>query len=270
MTHTYSISGMTCEHCVAKVQKALEDVHGIQSVQVSLDPPQAIITMHHHVTVEKLNEAVAAAGDYALATEKGAVSGTKDHLAELTEHGHEAAISNDNHQGMDHSKMNHGEMDHSKMDHATTDHSKMDHSGHSNHGDHHRMMIEDFKRRFWISLVLMLPVLILAPMIQNFLGVSWTFTGDRYLQFVLSSIIYFYGGWPFLKGLKEELGKRAPGMMTLIAIAISAAYIYSSAVVFGLEGKTFFGNWPPSLWSCCLGTGSRCARYSVLVKRWRR
>jgi Cu2+-exporting ATPase len=235
MTHTYSISGMTCEHCVAKVQKALEDVHGIQSVQVSLDPPQAIITMHHHVTVEKLNEAVAAVGDYALATEKGAVSGTKDHLAELTEHGHEAAISNDNHQGMDHSKMNHGE-----MDHATTDHSKMDHSGHSNHGDHHRMMIEDFKRRFWISLVLMLPVLILAPMIQNFLGVSWTFTGDRYLQFVLSSIIYFYGGWPFLKGLKEELGKRAPGMMTLIAIAISAAYIYSSAVVFGLEGKTFF------------------------------
>lgn len=120
--------------------------------------------------------------------------------------------------GMDHSKMDHGDVDHSKMDHA-----KMDHSGHASHGDHHRMMIEDFKRRFWVSLILMLPVLLLAPMIQNFMGVSWTFPGDRYLQFVLSSIIYFYGGWPFLKGLKEELGKSTPGMMTLIAVAITAA-----------------------------------------------
>lgn len=101
-------------------------------------------------------------------------------------------------------------------------------------------MIEDFKRRFWVSLVLTLPVLLLAPMIQNLLGISWSFGGDRYVLFALSTIIYFYGGWPFLKGLVEELKQKTPGMMTLIAVAISAAYLYSSAVVFGLEGKTFF------------------------------
>ncbi|WP_367392993.1 copper-translocating P-type ATPase [Lewinella sp. LCG006] len=115
-----------------------------------------------------------------------------------------------------------------------------DHAQHHNHQDHHRMMIKDFKRRFWVSLVLTLPVLLLAPMIQNLLGLSWSFNGDRYVLFALSSIIYFYGGWPFLKGLVDELKKKSPGMMTLIAVAISAAYLYSSAVVFGLEGKTFF------------------------------
>jgi Cu2+-exporting ATPase len=217
MTHTYSIFGMTSDHCVSKVQKALEAINGIPSAQVNLDPPQAVITMHHHVSTEELNAALSAVGDYRITPQTDSVITTKDHLAELTEHGHEAATSKDNHQGMDHSKMDH-----------------------SDHGDHHRMMIEDFKRRFLVSLILMLPVLLLAPMIQNFLGVTWTFPGDRYVQFVLSSIIYFYGGWPFLKGLKEELGKRTPGMMTLIAVAITAAYVYSSAVVFGLEGKTFF------------------------------
>lgn len=102
------------------------------------------------------------------------------------------------------------------------------------------MMIDDFRRRFWVSLGLMLPVLILAPMIQGFLGVDWRFPGDRYLQFSLSTAIYFYGGWPFLSGLVGEVRKGKPGMMTLIGVAITAAYVYSSAVVFGLEGKTFF------------------------------
>ncbi|NJC25851.1 heavy metal translocating P-type ATPase [Neolewinella antarctica] len=238
MIHAYAISGMTCDHCVDTVQKALEAVPGVSSAEVNLDPPQAAITMHHHVSTEQLNAALSAAGNYQLAPESGPVTATKDHLAELTEHGHEAAISKENHQGMNHDKMDHGVMDHGKMGQEKMDHSE--HEGHGNHGDHHRMMIEDFKRRFWVSLILMLPVLLLAPMIQNFLGVTWTFPGDRYLQFVLSSVIYFYGGWPFLKGLKEELGKRTPGMMTLIAVAITAAYVYSSAVVFGLEGKTFF------------------------------
>lgn len=77
-------------------------------------------------------------------------------------------------------------------------------------------------------------------MIQRFLGLDWSFSGSMYILFALSSIIYFYGGYPFLKGLVEEVGKKEPGMMTLIAVAISAAYLYSSAVVFGLDGKTFF------------------------------
>jgi Cu2+-exporting ATPase len=103
-------------------------------------------------------------------------------------------------------------------------------------------MVADFRRRFWISLILTIPVLALAPMIQGLLGLreTLTFPGDGYLQFAFASIVYFYGGWPFLKGFLSELQKRTPGMMTLIAVAISVAYLYSSAVVFGLPGEVFF------------------------------
>jgi P-type Cu2+ transporter len=106
--------------------------------------------------------------------------------------------------------------------------------------DHHKMMIADFKKRFWVSLILSIPVLVLSPMIQEFIGIKWEFTGSIYLLFLLSSATFFYGGWPFLKGLKDELKNGAPGMMTLIAVAITVAYVYSSAVVFGLQGKMFF------------------------------
>ena len=121
----------------------------------------------------------------------------------------------------------------------------MNHSCHGNsHGqdghDHHRMMIKDFQKRFFVSTLLTLPVLLLSPMIQEFLHFSLRFPGDVYLLFLLSSVIYFFGGWPFLKGLFHELQQKAPGMMTLIALAISVAYFYSSAVVFGLPGKMFF------------------------------
>jgi Cu2+-exporting ATPase len=103
-------------------------------------------------------------------------------------------------------------------------------------------MISDFRKRFWISLLLTIPVLALSPMIQHALGVgeSWRFPGDTYLLTALSSVIYFYGGWPFLDGLRQEIANRAPGMMTLIGVAISAAYIYSLATVFGLTGNDFF------------------------------
>ena len=112
---------------------------------------------------------------------------------------------------------------------------------HTGHGGH-RAMIEDFKKRFWISLVLTVPVLLLSPVIKQFLHIEKTlsFPGDIYVLFLLSSLIFFYGGWPFLKGLVSELSSRKPGMMTLIAIAISVAYIYSSLVVFGLSGMMFF------------------------------
>ena len=104
----------------------------------------------------------------------------------------------------------------------------------------HQKMLEDFKKRFKISLIITLPILVLSPMIQSFLNYSVEFTGSKYLLFLLSTIIFFYGGWPFLSGLKDELSDKNPGMMTLIALAISVAYFYSSAVVFGLEGRFFF------------------------------
>ena len=110
------------------------------------------------------------------------------------------------------------------------------------HHDHHKQMAEDFKRRFWISLIVTIPILVLSHMIQGFLGFgdSLQFEGDLYISFVLSSFVFFYGGWPFLRGLYDELGQKEPGMMTLIGLAITVAYVYSSVVVFGVEGEVFF------------------------------
>lgn len=102
------------------------------------------------------------------------------------------------------------------------------------------MMIEDFKRRLFISLIVTIPILILSPMIQEWTNIEITFTGSNYVLFALATFIYFYGGWPFLTGLKDELKEKKPGMMTLIAMANSVAYLYSTATIFGLEGNDFF------------------------------
>ncbi|MFH1283813.1 MAG: copper-translocating P-type ATPase [bacterium] len=116
------------------------------------------------------------------------------------------------------------------------------HMGGGGHASHHAHMVADFKKRFWISLIITIPILILSPMIQKFIGLREViqFPGDMYLLFSLASLVFFYGGWPFLKGIYNELKNKQPGMMTLIAVAIATAYVYSSAVVFGLSGKIFF------------------------------
>ncbi|WP_369811379.1 copper-translocating P-type ATPase [Rubrivirga sp. SAORIC476] len=108
--------------------------------------------------------------------------------------------------------------------------------------DHHAMMVADFRRRFWVSLVLSVPVLLLSPAIQAFLrlGDALRFPGDALVVFALSTVVFFYGGWPFLKGFVSEVKGGRPGMMTLISVAITTAYVYSTAVVFGLEGMPFF------------------------------
>jgi P-type Cu2+ transporter len=116
------------------------------------------------------------------------------------------------------------------------------HGGGGHDDSHHAAMIADFRRRFWVSLALTVPILLLSPMIRGFLGLEETlgFTGDRYVLLALSTVVYGYGGWPFLTGLVSELRERAPGMMTLIALALTVAFAYSAAVVLGLEGKVFF------------------------------
>jgi Cu2+-exporting ATPase len=118
-------------------------------------------------------------------------------------------------------------------------HMEHGHAGHD-HSMHHRMMIQDFKRRFIVCLILTVPILLLSPMIQKGLGFALQFTGSLYVLFALSTFVFFYGGWPFLKGLFQELGNKTPGMMTLIALAISVAYFYSAVVIFGVQGKIFF------------------------------
>ncbi len=124
-------------------------------------------------------------------------------------------------------------------------HEMAEHKGHGaakGHGEHHAHMVADFRKRFWVSLIITVPILLLSPMIQEFLGFreAARFAGDLYLLWALSSVVFFYGGWPFLRGIAEELGKRQPAMMTLIAVAIATAYFYSSIVVFGLPGKVLF------------------------------
>ncbi len=101
-------------------------------------------------------------------------------------------------------------------------------------------MIMDFKKRFRVSLLLTLPVLVLSPMVQDLLGFRVTFRFDQYLLFIFSTAIYIYGGWPFLSGMAREMKEKQPGMMTLIAVAVTVAWAYSSATVMGVEGRTFF------------------------------
>jgi Cu2+-exporting ATPase len=127
---------------------------------------------------------------------------------------------------------------HHEMGHKT----KSDDHDHDGGGHDHHHMIADYKRRFLICLILTVPILILSPHIQHIFGVHdiLMFPGDVYILFTLSSVVYFYGGYPFFQGIYKELKVRNPGMMTLVAVAITTAYLYSSAVVFGLKGELFF------------------------------
>ena len=115
-----------------------------------------------------------------------------------------------------------------------------EHGEHPVHDDHHAMMVADFRKRFFIALIITVPILLLSPMIQMFIGVDWRFTGDSYLLFGLSTILFIYGGKPFLTGARDELKKKSPAMMSLIALSITIAYIYSTLTVFVITGDDFF------------------------------
>ncbi len=122
--------------------------------------------------------------------------------------------------------------------HSMHDHSHNDNKGNFNkHAGHHT---GDFLRRFWISLIITIPILALSHMIQQWLGFSLSFGGDKYILLLLGTVIYVYGGLPFLKGMVGEIRAKAIGMMTLVALAISVAYFYSVAVALGVKGMDFF------------------------------
>lgn len=154
-------------------------------------------------------------------------------------------MNNINHSNSSNKIESHNEHDHSRINKKHS-HQEMNNKSNSknehNHHDHHTHMVDDFKKRFWISLIASIPILLLSPLIQEFIGLKDTFNfpGNLYLLFTLSSFVFFYGGFPFLKGLVDELKKMQPGMMTLISLAISVAYLYSTAVVFGVRGEVFF------------------------------
>lgn len=152
------------------------------------------------------------------------------------QHGQQHSGTHEVHEGHE-EHMGHGEAG-KKAEHE-------EHMEHDEHAEkhvhtHHQHMMLEFKRRFYVCAVVTIPILILSPFIQSVLGFSFRFDGDIYVLFALSSFVYFYGGYPFIRGFVDEMRKRLPGMMTLISVAITAAYVYSSAVIFGLEGKVFF------------------------------
>ncbi len=128
------------------------------------------------------------------------------------------------------------------------EHGHDDHAGHGNHGEHghhdhtghHRQMIADFRRRFFVSMAASVPILVLSPFVQEVFGFQVSVPGGTWIVLVLATFVYGYGGWPFLKGLVQELGDRQPGMMTLIALAITVAWAFSTAVALGFPGRPFF------------------------------
>lgn len=131
-------------------------------------------------------------------------------------------------------------MEHQHTSHDHSQHSMnppAEHEGHDKHAGHH---VADFWKRFIISTVVSIPVLALSPMIQQWIGFKFAFSGDRYVLAVLSTFIFIYGGYPFLKGLYDEVKDHAIGMMTLIGVAITVAWAYSVAITFGLPGMDFY------------------------------
>jgi len=131
-------------------------------------------------------------------------------------------------------------MEHQHISHEHSQHDMNSHESHEAHDKHAGHNVADFWKRFIICSIVSIPVLALSHMIQQWLGFEFAFAGDKYLLAVLSTFIFIYGGYPFLKGLYDEVKDKAIGMMTLIGVAISVAWAYSVAITFGLQGMDFY------------------------------
>ena len=141
----------------------------------------------------------------------------------------ESAHSNEKQMKHDHSQMDHSmHMEHNHGDIA--DSKEMDHSMHMDHdhgGMDHSMHMGNFKQKFWLSLILAIPIILFSPMMGMEFPFQITFPGSDWLVLILATILFIYGGQPFLSGAKMELKQKSPAMMTLIAMGITVAYIYS-------------------------------------------
>lgn len=126
-------------------------------------------------------------------------------------------------------------MDHSHHEHHHDNNERQEHDKHAGHS------VAMFKDKFWLSLLLTIPVLVYSEMIQHWLNITPpAFPGSQYVPFVLSTVIFFYGGMVFIRSALGELKAKLPGMMTLISLAIITAYVYSIATQFFIEGEGFF------------------------------
>ncbi|MBE7555571.1 MAG: copper-translocating P-type ATPase [Anaerolineales bacterium] len=171
------------------------------------------------------------------------------HKSESHTVGHQAATeviqegAVDEHAGAPAPQTHAESLQHEAMDMAVHGHD-VDHAAHeASHGAHvdHTGHEQMFRRRFWVCLILSIPVLLYSPMIQEWFGFQMpAFPGSAWLTPILSVIIFFYGGLPFLQMAGPELQNRRPGMMTLISLAITVAFVYSLGVLIIPAGESFF------------------------------
>ena len=251
--HHYVLHGLQTQEQAQAVQQALLRQPGVQDAHVSVQPPEVHLTVDTHPSMNALQQAISQVGGFHLMEKQVEVNHHHGHhsmpaeqnvpVAPAHHHAEEPPaeqqalqhIGHDEHSGPDREHHPHAEMDHAGMDHGAM--------GHANHGigHDHGAMIADFLRRFWVCLLLSVPVVALSMMFQELAGYTLDFAFREPLVIALATLIYFYGGWPFLSGMIGELRTRRPGMMTLVAVAITAAYAYSVAVSVGwLRGMDFF------------------------------
>lgn len=168
-------------------------------------------------------------------------------MTEHEEHTHDhhdggTAVPHQEHQEKEHTNHSHQHMEQDHSAHqAGGSHDEHDkhsqHGGHGSHAGHEKM----FRERFWVSLALSIPVLIYSPALQGWLGYTApAFPGSQWITPVLAVVIFIYGGLPFLRMATWELRDRQPGMMTLISLAITVAFVYSLVALFADLGDTFF------------------------------
>ena len=120
---------------------------------------------------------------------------------------------------------------------GTAHHAGAAHEAHAAHDKHAGHSVAMFRDRFWLSLLLTIPTLVWGHMLQQALGYGApAFPGSRWIPALFGAAVFVYGGWPFIEGAGRELADRLPGMMTLIALAISVAFAFSVAVLFGFPG----------------------------------
>lgn len=147
--------------------------------------------------------------------------GKMENMDQHHTHGHM-----ERHQQMDHGHMS--GMDHSHMDHEDMSGMNHSHMGHENmSGMDHSMHMGNFKQKFWLSLILAIPIILFSPMMGMSFPFQVTFPGSNWVVLVLATILFIYGGQPFLSGAKMELKQKSPAMMTLISMGITVAYVYS-------------------------------------------
>ncbi|MDV0447673.1 Copper-exporting P-type ATPase B [Methanosarcinaceae archaeon Ag5] len=163
---------------------------------------------------------------------------TAEHMEhETAEHMEHNTAEHMEHETAEH--MEHNTAEH--MEHNTAEHMEHDAAGHSEHmhsgGAHDKHTGHSpkmFWTRFWVCLILTIPALVFSHQIQEIFGYSFSFSGSEYISAFFGTIIFIYGGLVFIKGAKNELMNKTPGMMTLITLAITVAFLYSLAVTFGI------------------------------------